>query len=58
LANLSNQELMSRAGTIRWYREYYEQNRQLLMEKVVRNLASSFVVKYHEWESKNESVDT
>lgn len=57
LLSLSNHELMDRAGVIRWYREYYAENRQVLVEKVVRNLASSFVVKYHEWEEKNESVD-
>lgn len=57
LLNLSNQELMDRAGTIRFYREYYADNRQVLVEKVVRNLASSFVVKYQEWEEKNESAD-
>lgn len=51
LKNFSNTELLEKAD-IKYYIDYYKTDRNALIEKVIDKFASSFIVKYREWEEQ------
>ncbi len=59
LPEFPKNELMIMAGRrFTYYADYYKDDKKALIEEVINRLSSSFVVKYHEWENKSESIDS
>jgi hypothetical protein len=50
--------MMMTGRNVTYYAEYYRSDKKVLIEAVTTHLSSSFVVKYHEWEKLNESIDS